>query len=109
MTFHEIPHSDAVEDYVRTRAAKHESLAPRITGCRVALELPHRHSRHGEHYRVRIEATLPGGEAVVERSPDDAKPYEDLYATIDAAFDEIGRQLRDFVRRQRGDIKTHER
>jgi ribosomal subunit interface protein len=108
ITFHEIPHSDAVEDYVRKHAAKLEALAPRITGCRVALERPHRHSRHGEHFRVRIEAALPGGQVIVERSPDEAKPYENLYATIDGAFDKMGRQLQDFVRRQRGHVKAHE-
>jgi ribosome-associated translation inhibitor RaiA len=109
ITFHEVPHSDAVELYVRTRAAKLDTLAARITSCRVALEMPHRHARHGEHFRVRIDVTLPGGEVVAARSPDASKSYEDLYATIDAAFDDVGRRVQDFVRRQRGDVKPHER
>jgi len=109
ITFHDLAHSDAVEQYVRTRAAKLDTLATRVTGCRVALEVPHRHARHGEHYRVRIDVTLPGGEIVAVRSPDDAKTYEDLYAAIDAAFDDVDRRLQDFVRRQRGDVRPHER
>jgi ribosomal subunit interface protein len=109
ITFHGVPHSDAVEHYVRTRAAKLELLADRLTSCRVALEMPHHHARHGEHYRVRIDVTLPGGEVVAVRSPDDAKSYEDLYAAVDSAFDDIDRRLQDFVRRRRGDVKAHER
>jgi len=109
ITFHEVTHSDAVEQYVRTRAAKLDLLAARITGCRVALEMPHRHARHGEHYRVRIDVTLPGGEIVAVRSPDDAKAYQDLYAAIDSAFDDVDRRVQDFVRRQRGDVKPHEK
>jgi len=58
---------------------------------------------------VRIDVTVPGGEVVAARSPDDAKPLEDLYAAIDAAFDHVGRGLQDFVRRQRGEVKPHER
>lgn len=109
ITFHELPHSDAVEQYVRKRAAKLDAFGARPTACRIVLEMPHRHSRHGENYRVRIDLTLPGGELVAERSPEEAKTYEDLYAAIDAAFDDVDRQLGDFVRRQRGDVKPHER
>jgi ribosomal subunit interface protein len=107
ITFHGIEHSDAVERYVRLRAEKLDLLTPRITACHVALEMPHRHARHGEHYRVRIDLTLPRGELVAARAPDDAKAHEDLYAAIDSAFDDMGRRLQDFVRRHRGDVKTH--
>jgi ribosome-associated translation inhibitor RaiA len=108
ITFHDLPPSDAIAQHVRTHAAKLEALAPRIMRCRVALERPHRHSRHGSHYRVAIAVSLPEGPVVATRSPDGAKTYEDLYAVIDASFDDIGRRIQDFVRRQRGDVKTHE-
>jgi len=109
ITFHDVPHSDGVEQYVRTRAAKLDTLATRVTGCRVVLEAPHRHARHGEHYHVHVDVTLPGGEVVAARSPDGAKTYEDLHAAVDATFDDVERRLQDFVRRQRGDVKPHER
>lgn len=109
ITFHGLPHSEPIEQYVRTRVEKLDTLAARITGCRVSLEMPHRHSRQGEHYRVRVDVTLPGGEVVAERSPDESRPYGDMYAAIDAAFDDVGRRVQDFVRRQRGDVKAHER
>jgi ribosomal subunit interface protein len=109
ITFRDIEHSDPVEQYVRQKAAKLDALDPRVTSCRVAIELPHRHARHGEHFRVRIDITVPGGEIVVGHDPGEKKTYEDLYAAIDSAFDDAGRRLQDFVRRQRSDVKAHER
>jgi ribosomal subunit interface protein len=106
IVFHQLAHSDAVEEYVRKRVTKLETLAPRITHCRVALEKAHRHANHGEHYSAHVDVTLPGGEVVVTRSPDQAATYEDLYAAIDAAFDDVGRRLQDFVRRRRDDAKA---
>ncbi len=109
ITFHGVPHSDTIEQHVRDRAEKLETFAPRIMACRVAIEMPHRHAHQGQHFRVRIDVTVPGGEVVVERVPKGDHAYEDLYTAIDAAFDDAGRRLQDFVRRQRGDVKPHER
>ena len=109
ITFHTVQHSDAIEQYVRNRAQKLDTFDARVTGCRVALEMPHRHARHRPHYRVLIDIAVPGGDVVVERAPKGDHSYEDLYAAIDAAFDDVGRRLQDFVRRQRGDVKLHER
>jgi ribosome-associated translation inhibitor RaiA len=109
IAFHGVQHSDAIEQYVRNRAEKLDTFAPRITGCGVAIEVPHRHSKHGEHYRVRIDITVPGGEIVVERVPEGDHAYEGAYAAVDAAFDDAGRRVQDFTRRQRGDVKAHRR
>jgi ribosome-associated translation inhibitor RaiA len=109
ISFHGVQRSDAVEQYIRKHAEKLNTLAPRIVGCRIAVELPHRHAHHGEHYRIRIDITVPGGEVVADRVPDGDRAYEDVYGAIDAAFDDAGRRLQDFVRRQRGDVKQHDR
>jgi ribosomal subunit interface protein len=107
ITFRDIEHSDPVEQYVRHRAAKLDVLDHRVTSCRVAVEIPHRHARHGQHFRVRIDITVPGGEIVVGHAPGDKRVYEDLYAAIDAAFDDAKRRLHDFVLRRRGAMKVH--
>jgi len=107
ITFRDLPRTDAIDQYVRTRASKLEGLSERITSCHVALEVPHRHARHGRHYRVRIDLHVPGGEVVVGGNHDDDGSAGDLYAAIDHAFDLAGRRLQDFVRRQRGDVKSH--
>jgi hypothetical protein len=45
---------------------------------------------------------VPGAELVANRAQD-----EDVYVAIRDAFGAITRQLEDFTRRQRGDVKTH--
>lgn len=108
VTFRDMTPSDAVEAYVRRRAAKLEVFSARITGCRVAVEAPHRHQRTGWRFRVRIDVSVPGSEVVVSHTPQDDATYENAYAAVDDAFDRLGRRLEDYVRRQRGDVKTRE-
>ena len=108
ITFRDMPHSDAIEEHVRRRAAKLDTFYDRITGCRVALEMPHRHHRHGKRYQVRIDLTVPGDELVVTRNPPQNLEHEDLHATVEGAFDDAERLLEDHVRKQRGDVKQHE-
>ncbi len=103
VTFRNMAGSDAIEAYVRERTAKLETFFSRITGCHVAVEVPHRHQHSGKHFRVRIEVIVPGGEVVVSHAPDENPTNEDAYAAIDHAFNQMGRRLEDHVRRQRAD------
>lgn len=95
--------TDSIEAAVREKADKLETFYDRIMGCRVIIEIPHRHHHKGCLYNVRIDMTVPGGELVVRR-----EPHVDLYVAIRDAFDAARRQLRDYASRQRGDIKSHE-
>lgn len=108
ITYRDVAPSDAIESYVRTRAEKLQRFSDRITGCHVTLETPHRHKRHGHHHRVRVEIVVPGADLVVTRDPAPSKDKEDLYASIDAAFDDAQRRLEDHARTQRGDVKARE-
>lgn len=108
ITFRGIPSSEAVESYVRTRADKLERLSERIVGCHVTLESPHRHKQHGRHWVVRIDLAVPGLEIAVTRDPSESKEHEDLYAAIDAAFDDAKRMLDEHTRTARGDVKPRE-
>jgi ribosomal subunit interface protein len=100
ITFRDMDHSDAVEAYVRKRAAKLTAVRRGIVACKVALEAPHRHKNHGRHFRVRIDMTVPGSEVVVDRCPDASAAFADVYAAIDASFDHALRRLRDAAKRQ---------
>ena len=108
ITFRGIPASEPIENYVRVRAGKLERFSDRITGCHVLIESPHRHKRHGRHHRVRIDLVVPGDELVITRDPPEHKEQEDLYASIDGAFDDAQRVLEDHIRTQRGDVKISE-
>lgn len=103
VTLRDISPSEAIEAYIRERAAKLEQFYDRIVSCRVVVEAPVRHHRKGGPYKVRIDLTVPGDELVVDRQVD-----EDLYVAIRDAFHAARRKLEDYARRQRGAVKVHE-
>ena len=108
ITFRNMESSPAIEAKIRERAAKLDQYWDRITSCRVVVETPHRHRHRGKLYHVRIDLTVPNGELVVGRMPAQRHAHEDVYAAIRDAFNAARRRLEDYVRRQRGVVKTHE-
>ena len=102
VTLKDMPQSEAVESRIREKAEKLNRFYDRIMGCRVVVESPQRHQHQGKLYSVRIDLTVPGAELVANRTQD-----EDVYVAIRDAFVAITRQLEDFVRRQRGEVKAH--
>jgi cold shock CspA family protein len=127
VTFHGLPHSDALESEVRERVAWLEQFYAGIIRCRVLIELPHRHREGGRHFHIRIDLTVPGGSPIVvshepslhgrlkhieeEEHRKDAE-IESVHrygvVAIRDAFDTARRRLEDFAREQRGTVKTHE-
>lgn len=107
ITFHGIDHSDAVETRIREKVGKLEQFFDRITSCRVAVESSHKNSSNlhhkGDAYHVRVDLTVPGSELVVKRDSDE---HEDIYAALKGAFQAMERQLKEYVERQRGDVKA---
>lgn len=110
ITFHGIDHSDAVAQRIREKVAKLEQVCDRITSCRVTVETHHRNPSNlhvtGQPFQIRIDLTLPGGELVYTRDPKDAHVNEDIFVALRDAFQAIERQLKEFLARQRGDMKV---
>jgi cold shock CspA family protein/ribosome-associated translation inhibitor RaiA len=124
ITFRNMQPSKMVEEWIHAEAAKLETLYGKIMGCRVAVEIPHRHHKRGSPFHIRIDLTVPGGEIVVKREPTmNARarhlgervvkkqtevhlPHKVLRQAINDAFKAAGRRLQDYARRQRGDVKT---
>lgn len=92
--------SPALEAELRKRATKLERHYDRITSCRIAVERPSNHHNEGGPYRVRVDITVPGSELVAN------KEAEDLNAAIRDAFEAAERQVEEFSRRRRGEVKT---
>jgi cold shock CspA family protein len=117
--------TEDVEDWIRAEVAKLETLYKEIMGCRVMIELPHRHHQKGKPYHIRIDLTVPRGEIVVKRAPtlgarlrhlgereirkrvETNIAHKNLRLAINDAFKATARRLQDYARRQRGDIKGH--
>ena len=56
-----------------------------------------------------IRDTLYVGVSVINRDPKDHHAHEDVYVAIRDAFDAVRRKLQDYARKQRGDVKSHEK
>ena len=126
ITFRNMKPSKEIEELIRAGAAKLDALYSQLVGCRVMVEIPHRHHKKGSPYHVRIDLTVPQGEIIVKREPSLSArarqlgereirknaevqiAHEDLRFAINDAFKAAARRLQDYARRQRGDIKTHE-
>jgi len=109
VTFRGMGHSNAIEEAIRERVAKLERFFPRVISCRVMVEeLARRDNARGFVYHVRVQVRVPEGELVGDKAPPPERFHEDVQVAIRDAFDAVGRELEDFVRVERGDVKTHE-
>lgn len=125
ISFRDMETSPAVEDRIRDEVGKLSEFYRPIIGCRVIVEIPHQHRQIGNRFHVRIHLKVPGGEIVAEHEPglhasvrdfgiekrskdqEVAAPHKDVYVAIRDAFKSARRQLEDFAREQRGDVKHH--
>ena len=94
--------SPEIEAAIREKAAKLDHYFDRITSCRVVVEQPSQHKRHGNPFTVHLDIKVPGGEIAITHDHD-----EDLHVALHDAFDAARRKLEDHVRVQRGDVKAH--
>lgn len=120
VSFRHVPYDEAVAADIRTRAARLLTFNARILNCHVAVEQPHHGHVHGNRYHVRIELAVPGELLIVDHEPspisvrngDDGETRQksdesavrrrDVAVTVHEAFNEVRRQLEDYVRRRRG-------
>jgi ribosome-associated translation inhibitor RaiA len=121
IAFRGVTGTDKLEDDIRKRLAKLERYCKSITTAHVMVEVPAKHHRNGNPYRVRIDLTVPGKEIVIRHDPkrrvavralgedrarkrDEPDPrHRDARVAVREAFEAAGRRLQDYVRRQRGD------
>lgn len=127
ITFHNLEPSGDLQQWVQTEAAKLDKYYGRITSCRVLIEMPHAHRSTGNTYNVRIDLGVPGDELVVKyestlRAPsrgrgdkrqsrrmEKEEGHKNPRAAVTTAFKLARRQLEDFSRKLRGEVKTHVR
>lgn len=103
IAFRDIPRSEAIEAALREKAESLEKFSAHIMACRVTVGIIQKHKHQGKLFNVRVDLTVPGSEIVVNRDK-----AEDVHVAMRDAFDAARRQLEQYSRRIRGDVKTHE-
>lgn len=102
--FHGIDASAALEQRVRDYVGRMEKIAPDMIACRVMVSLEQKHQHQGRPYGVRIDATLPRRELVVNKIKD-----EDIYIALRDAFLAMRRQLEEVEERRSGAERAQSR
>jgi cold shock CspA family protein/ribosome-associated translation inhibitor RaiA len=99
ISFDGMERSMSAEAKIRERIRHLERSHGRISSCRVKVEAPHRHGRHGSIFHVSVDVRVPAGEVAVSNAHGLDHAHEDLTVAIRDAFDAAERQLEDLVRR----------
>lgn len=106
ITFRHMDASPAVDARIHEEAQALEHCYHRITSCHVVVEAPHHHRQRGETFHVGIHLHVPGAQIEAAQGGQDAG-HRDVYVAIRDAFAAARRQLQDYARVQRGDVKHH--
>jgi ribosome-associated translation inhibitor RaiA len=109
LVFHNMPSSPAIERLVHEKVEKLEKFYPRIIGCRVAIEVPHRQHRTGNVPEVHIELHVPGQTLVVrhEHRAEQRHASPDARSSVSDAFEAMITKLQDYKRKQAREVKPH--
>ena len=91
--------SDAVRFQVEEHLSRLNHFYDRITDCKIAVRIPHKHSEHSKarFFHVNIQLDLPGKRIAVSREPEIERPHTEVGPAIRDAFHKLTRQLEDFV------------
>jgi ribosome-associated translation inhibitor RaiA len=111
IVFHNMPSSPTLESDIRKRVDKLDRLYEHLVGCRVSVEQLHRRHQTGNMFDVHIDMHVPGDELVVSHEPHHARDKfadPDVGIAVRNAFKAAERQLLDFKRKQRGEVKLHD-
>ena len=109
ISWHQVDKSEALEADIRKHVAKLEEFHTNIISCRVAVEKANGRHQQGNLYSIHVVLKVPDRDIVVDRNQGDKHAHEDAYVTVRDAFDAVKRQLEDYARKRRGDVKAHER
>jgi ribosome-associated translation inhibitor RaiA/cold shock CspA family protein len=110
ISFKGMESSPALEALIRRRVGHLERLYPRMTGCRVVVEVPHRASETGKvPFAVSVEADLPGrGPIIGKRQEERREAKQDHTAALNGAFEAVERQLEKIGDILNDEVKPHE-
>jgi cold shock CspA family protein len=99
VNFQNLERSEAVEKDILGKIEHLQKFHPRLVGCRVVVDAPHRDKRKGRIYEVRIDLSVPGNDISVTREAGVNHAHEDIYVAIRDSFDAAKRLLEDRVRK----------
>ncbi len=108
IVFHGLDRSPALEENIQEHVAKLETFTEHLIGCQVTLQANQHRQTKGKQYHVRIVCQVPRKSLVVSHDRNDKPGHEDPYVAVRDGFRAATRQIEDWERKIRGDVKHHE-
>jgi ribosome-associated translation inhibitor RaiA len=108
IVFDNLDPSPALAATIQEKSKKLDRFFPHVTDARVIISRPQKRHHKGDLYHVSIEVNVPGKRLCVSKTQGKEIRHEQLPAALNDAFAAMARQLEDYCRRLRGDVKHHE-
>ncbi|MFC7047816.1 HPF/RaiA family ribosome-associated protein [Emcibacter nanhaiensis] len=108
IVFDSLDASPAMEQQIKEKSTKLERFFRHMTDAKVIVSKNHKHHVKGNEFHVTIEVNVPGKKLVVSKAPGTHERHEELLPTLNDAFNAMARQLEEYARKLRGEIKHHE-
>ncbi|HET6519360.1 MAG TPA: HPF/RaiA family ribosome-associated protein [Geminicoccaceae bacterium] len=107
IAFHNMDHSDMIEELVRDRVARLEKFTDSIISCRIIVRAPHK-QKTGSTLGISIDLGMPGRDLHVNREGRVHETRADAHRVIREAFDIAERQVEEYDRISRREVKRHD-
>ena len=104
ITFRDMVPLPSLEPEVRRRVDKLAQWTSDVMSCHVAIEAAGNRHRQGHEYTVKVCVRVPDAEIAATTHHHD----QDIHRAVHGAFDAVARQLEDYARQRRGQVKQHE-
>lgn len=109
IVFRNMDRSNFIERQILEKAEKLDKVYDRIVSCRVTVEIPHKSHSKGNEHEVTIDIAVPEKKIVVNRTASGSDKSTDVaMIAFKEAFEAAKRQLEDYARKRKGNVKLHE-
>ena len=103
ITVRHMAHSPTLAERIRRDADKLAEFYSRIVSCQIVVEQRDLHKQQGHTFNVRLVVHVPGHDIVATRDHD-----QDPYVAARDAFESATRQLEEYARQQRREVRAHQ-
>jgi ribosomal subunit interface protein len=100
ITFKDLDHSEPLNELIHEKANKLQQFFDNITSCHVVIEQTQKNKHQGKLNNIRIHLGVPGKDIIVNHNEN-----ENLFIAVRDAFDSTRRQLEDYARKTKGEVK----
>jgi ribosomal subunit interface protein len=104
ITFRDVDPSPALQAHVATLIEKLQREVGAVTSCRVTIGTTNRSQKRGDRYQVHVELHVPSNTLRADLTSGER---DDLYATLDTAFDDLRVRLHQHFERARERRNEH--